>query len=38
MLRKELRRFKEITNVKKSDQHTQTVVEEQSIVSSAIVS
>jgi len=37
MLRKELRRFKEITNIKKSDQYTQTA-EEQSVVTSTIVS
>jgi len=37
MLRKELRRFKEITHIKKIEQYTQTV-EEPSIASSAIVS
>lgn len=37
MLRKEVRHFKEITNLRKSDQCTQTV-EEQSVVSSAMVS
>lgn len=37
MLRKELRRFREMANVRKADQGTQTT-EEQSIVSSAIVS
>lgn len=37
MLRKELRRFKEITNVRKAEQSTQTN-EEQSVVSSAMVS
>lgn len=37
MLRKEVRRLKEITNIKKFDQCTQTV-EELSVVSSAMVS
>lgn len=36
MLRKELRRFKEIMNTRKADQCTQTV-EEQSVVSGAMV-
>jgi len=36
MLRRELRRLKEITNVTRVDQFTQTA-EEQSLVSSAIV-
>lgn len=35
MLRKELRRFKDIINVRKAEQCTQT--EEQSVVSSAMV-
>lgn len=37
MLRRELRRLKEITNVSRANQCTQTV-EEQSLVNSAIVS
>lgn len=37
MLRREIRRLKEITNVIRVDQCTQTI-EEQSLVSSAIVS
>jgi hypothetical protein len=37
MLRKEVHRLKEITNVRKLDQYTQTV-EEQSVVSSAMAS
>lgn len=36
MLRKELRRFKEIMNTRKTDQCTQTI-EEQSVVSGAMV-